>query len=85
MVFARGAELEHPSLRFCDAISVDWVVVLSMLFAGRDRDGWGRDAVDGGYARTGRVLSHCEDIGGAVVQPITFFQREGDGVESTVA
>ena len=56
-----------------------------MFFAGRGRDRWGRDAFDGGYARTGRVLSHREDIGGAVVQPIMFFQREGDGVESTVA
>ena len=85
MVFARGAKLEHPSLRFRDAIVVDRVVALSALFAGRDRDGWGLNAFDGGYARTSRVLSHREDIGGAVVQPITFFQREGDGVESTVA
>ena len=80
-----GAEAEHPSLRFRDTIAVYKVVALSALFAGRDRDGRGCDAVDGGYARTSRVLSHCEDIGEAVVQPITFFKREGDGVESTVA
>ena len=85
MVFAWGAESEHPSLRFRDAIAVDWVAVLSALFAWRDWNGWGRDAFDGVYARTSRVLSHHEDIGWAVVQPITFFQREGDGVESTVA
>ena len=64
MVFARGAKAEHPSLRFCDVIAVYRVVALSALFAGRDRDGRGRDAVDGGYARTNRVLSHREDIGG---------------------
>ncbi len=74
MGFAREAESEHPSLRFHDAIGVDQVVALSALFVGRDRDGWGRDAVDGGYARTSRVFSNREDIGGAVVQPIAFFQ-----------
>jgi hypothetical protein len=63
---------------------MDWVVPLSMLFVGRDRDGWGRDADDRGYARTGRVLSNREDIHGTVVQPVTFVQGEGDGVESTV-
>ena len=72
MVFAQGAESEHPNLRFHDAIAVDRVVALSALFAGRDRDGWGRDAVDGGYARMSGVLSNREDIGGAIVQPITF-------------
>ena len=63
---------------------MDRVVPLSAFFVGRDRDQWGRDAVDGGYARTSRVLSNREDICGTVVQPVPFFQGEGDGVESTV-
>jgi hypothetical protein len=77
LVFARGAKAEHPSLRFRDVIAVYRVVALSALFAGRDWDGWGCDAFDGGYARTSRVLSHREDIGGAVVQPILFFPERG--------
>ena len=67
MVFARGAEAKHPSLRFRDAIAVYRVVALSTLFARRDWDERGHDAIDGGYARTSRVLRHREDIGGAVV------------------
>ena len=63
---------------------MDRVFALSVLFAGRDRDGWGRDAVDGGYARMSGVLSNREDIGEAVVQLIMFFKGYGDGVESTV-
>jgi len=53
-------------------MAVDRVVALSVLFAGRDRDGWGRDAVDGGYARMSGVLSNREDISGAIVQSFTF-------------
>jgi len=49
LVFARGAEAKHPSLRIRDVIAVYRVVALSMLFARRDRDGRGHDAIDGGY------------------------------------
>jgi len=52
-----GSEAEHPSLRFHDTIAVYQVVALSGLFAGRDWDGQGRDVVDGGYARTSRVVT----------------------------
>ena len=47
LVFARGAESEHPGLRFRDAVSVDRVVALPLLVAGKEWDGRGRDAVDG--------------------------------------
>ena len=50
MVLAGGAEAEHPGLRFRDAIAVDQVASLSMLFVGGDRDGRCRNAVDGGYS-----------------------------------
>ena len=64
---------------------MDRVVPLATLFGGRGRNEWGRDAVDGGHARMSRILSNREDIFGTVVQSVTFFQGEGDGVESTVA
>jgi hypothetical protein len=63
---------------------VDRVVSFATLFGGWDRNGWGRDAVDGGNARTSRILSDREDIGGTVVQSISFFQGEGDCIETTV-
>ncbi len=85
LVLAGEAKSEHPGLRLRDAIPMYRVVSLSTFIIGRDRDRWGRDAVDGGHAMTSRVLSNCEDIGGTVVQPITFFEGEGDGVETTVA
>ncbi len=85
LVLAGGAKSEHPGLRLRDAITMYRVVSLSTLIIGRDQDRWGRDAVDGGHAMTSRVLSNCEDIGGTVVQPITFFEGVGDGIETTVA
>ena len=85
LVLTGGAKLEHPGLGLCEAIGMYRVVSLSTFIVGRDRDRWGHDAVDGGHAMPSRVLSNCEDIGGIVVQPVTFFEGEGDGVETTVA
>ncbi len=81
LVFARGAELEHPKFQFSDTIVGHRDIILVPV---RDRVGGNNGATNDWSIASDGVPVHRKDVSRAVVKPIPIFQTHGNREKTTI-